>query len=481
MAYRHGIYISEVPTKVVPPVISDAGLPVVFGTAPVHLAKEPAGVNEPKLIYSYEEAVRQFGYSEDWESYTLCEFMYSHFVLYQRAPVVLINVLDDTVHIKNATEELNLENGKGVLAGEGIKADTVIVKAGTGDVTYNLAEDYMLIYDENGLLTVRVVETKIPDGLVKVEYTQLAPEMITSKEIIGGIDINTNKKKGLELVSDIFPRFRIVPGSILAPKFSVNPEVAAIMVTKASKVSGVFSAQALIDAPTDINYTETPEWKNLKNIIDKRQFVGYLKLGLGDKGFHYSTQLAGVLATTDEEHGGIPYVTPSNKNLKMDRAFNDKGDVFLTQDEANYLNGQGIMTALNFIDGWVAWGNRTAAYPGNSDPKDSFIPVRRMFDWVGNTLVLTFWNKIDEPTNKRLIETIVDSANLWLNGLTAQGVLLGGRIEFRKDENPASDVMDGILKFHVHLTPPSPGRELDFIQEYDVNYVEAFINEMAGE
>ena len=80
--------------------------------------------------------------------------------------------------------------------------------------------------------------------------------------------------------------------------------------------------------------------------------------------------------------------------------------------------------------------------------------------------------------NKRLIETVVDSACLWLNGLTAEGALLGGRVEVLKDENPITDLMDGIIKFHVYMTPPTPGREIDFIQEIDVNYFNQFIDEL---
>ena len=35
--------------------------------------------------------------------------------------------------------------------------------------------------------------------------------------------------------------------------------------------------------------------------------------------------------------------------------------------------------------------------------------------------------------------------------------------------------MAGIIRLHVYLTPPSPAQEIDFILEYDVNYVtEAF-------
>ena len=79
MAYKHGVYTSEVPTSVVPAVNTAAGLPVVFGTAPVHLASERAQSNKPILCYSYAEAVQQLGYSKDWAKYTLCEVMSSQF------------------------------------------------------------------------------------------------------------------------------------------------------------------------------------------------------------------------------------------------------------------------------------------------------------------------------------------------------------------------------------------------------------------
>ena len=57
MAYQHGVYTSEIPTSIVPPVEALAGLPVVIGTAPIHLATDPK-VNEPVLCYSYAEAVQ---------------------------------------------------------------------------------------------------------------------------------------------------------------------------------------------------------------------------------------------------------------------------------------------------------------------------------------------------------------------------------------------------------------------------------------
>jgi phage tail sheath protein FI len=93
-----------------------------------------------------------------------------------------------------------------------------------------------------------------------------------------------------------------------------------------------------------------------------------------------------------------------------------------------------------------------------------------MFAWVGNTLILSHWSKLDAPAKRRLIETIRDSAQMWLDGLVSRQFLLGARVEFQADENAVTDMMDGISRFHVYMTPPSPAREIDFIQEYDPAY-----------
>lgn len=475
-AYKHGVYVSEVPTKVIPPVRVDCGLPVVIGTAPVNMAKEDLAPNTPKLIQNYEDAVKHFGYSDDFENYTLSEFIYSQFVLYGIGPVVLINVLDKEKHKKaGKVKDLAIENGKGKIDEKGILPESLVIKS--QDKTFKLGEDYTILFEKEIVEVVGVSEA-FKDATYTITYNVLDPSMITKADIIGGVDVNTGKRQGLELVEEVYPRFGLVPGLILAPGYSQNSDVAAIMKSKANSVGGLFRAMALCDADADLLKDELTPFKNKNNVTDKSQVLCYPKLGLVDKEFNFSTHLAGVINRTDYDNDSIPYVSPSNKTLQIDKTLIKDEEVILSLDDANYLNSQGVMTAHNFNNGWKAWGNRTAAYPGITDIKDSFIPIRRMFDWVGNTLILTFWQKIDNPMNKRLIETVVDSANLWLNGLTAQGVLLGARVEVLKDENPITDLMDGIIKFHVYMTPPSPAREIDFIQEIDVNYFNQFIDEL---
>lgn len=90
-----------------------------------------------------------------------------------------------------------------------------------------------------------------------------------------------------------------------------------------------------------------------------------------------------------------------------------------------------------------------------------------MMNWIGNTLITTYWQRLDAPLNRRLIDTVIDSANLWLNGLAALQYILRGSVGFRESENSTTDLLDGIAKFHVLVSPPPPARDIEFIMEYD--------------
>lgn len=480
MAFNHGVSVGEVATSVIAPMEATAGIPVVFGTAPVNLSKEDkAPVNKPILAYSFAEVVAALGYSDDWESYTLCEFMDSHFRQYGLSPVVMVNVLDPATH-KSAVPEATKDvvDRQIVLDVEGVLSGTVTVKTDDAVTTYIKDTDYTLGFNDDGHLVVSLRST-IPAGTTKLSigYTKLNPAAVDKDDIIGGVDVDGNLT-GLEIIQQVFPKYGLVPGLILAPGYSHDPEVASVMTAKAGNINSVFKATALTDLPTDTikKYTDVPEWKNQNNYTSNRQIPLWPKVKLGERKYHFSTQLAGVIGATDAANNGVPYASPSNKLLKANGLILEDGsEVLLGIDQSNYLNSQGVVTGLNFIGGLKAWGNYTGAYPSITDPKDTFIPVRRMFDWIGNSLILTYWQKVDDPMNKRLTDSIVDSVNIWINGLTASGYLLGGRVEFRAQDNPITSLMAGKVTFRLFITPPSPAQEIAFVQEYDVQYLAALV------
>lgn len=51
--------------------------------------------------------------------------------------------------------------------------------------------------------------------------------------------------------------------------------------------------------------------------------------------------------------------------------------------------------------------------------------------------------------------------------------LLGARAEMLESENPLLDLMAGILRIHIYITPPSPFQTGEFILEYDTSYVQS--------
>lgn len=480
MAFKHGITTRESPTSVIAAVTTGI-TPAYVGTAPINMCKTH-NINEPVLCYSYAEAVENFGFSNDFEKFTLCEAIDAHFSKFGMSPIVLINVLDPKVHMKKITEKSVTRTKDTYKIPElGVLPDSVSVTGYSNLVKQFDDDGYLLITPVTETRNTEfstefynpIVKTVDLPLEIKVSYDMLDTTLVTTENIIGGIDMETGKKKGLEVISNVFPKYRLIPNLILAPKFSTDSAVAAVMETKANLINGHFKGMALVDIDTHAvkKYSDVPAEKNGNNLLSTNLCVSYPKVALGNKQYHMSTQVACIIQELSNENGNIPYKSPSNKNLKADRACLANGEnVLLGSDEANYLNGNGILTALNFIGGWKTWGNRTGCYPDVTDPKDSFIASRLMFNWLTNSLVQTYWQKVDDPMNKVLVKTVTDSINIWLNGLVNQGALLGARVEFREEDNPLTSLIDGKMQFRVYFTPPAPAEEIHFIQELDVTY-----------
>lgn len=468
MAYQHGIRSKQVETSIQTPVTATSGVPFVVGIAPVQATG--GAVNEPILCNSFAGASKLLGYSDKWDKYSLCEVMYSQFRLYGVAPVVFVNVLDKAKHKKTIqAKPYPVTDRRVLLPFEAIK-ETVTVNS------YNAGTDYELIYDEENLVVELLEDGNIPKetGELTIDFDEVAPELVTEMDIIGGFDVSTNKHKGLELIDKVFAKYGIVADLILAPGWSNKSTVAAVMATKCENINGIFEAKALIDLDTTETkvYSDVPAKKKKDNIFSKYQITCWPKVKLGEKVFNLSTHLAGVMGKTDTENDACPSESPSNKSLKIDAVvLADKTELLLDLREANFLNSNGVVTALNFVGGYVLWGNETACFPANTDIKDYFISVGRMFGWVANSVILTYWKKLDKNITSRFVDSIVDSINIWLNGLVAEGKILGGRVEFKSEDNNLAALMSGKAVFHIYLTPASPAKEVVFLLEYDPSYV----------
>lgn len=482
MADFYGVRTKEQSTSVNVPTIATSGVVIAFGTAPIHQVDGEA--NQIVVAHNYEEAVSALGYSDDWEKYTLCEVMYSHFKLYGMSPLLLVNVLDPDSH-KSAVAEKSytVTSGKVELTGDAI-ASTIVVSGDDGALTEGT--DYDTFY-EDGKCYIEALSGGAMESLtsVKISYSEVSFELDDLTDaVIGGYDVSTGKSTGMELMDMAYFKEAILPDIMIAPGFSHKSTVAAVMAAKTT-FSTVFRAVCICDMDTSTvtDYQKAAETKaaagSFKNI---KQIVCWPMVALEDRKFHLSTQLAGCMCEVDADNDGVPSKVASNKTLQADSAILADGtEVLLDITQANYLRNQGIVTAYNFVNGFTAWGALTACATESTDPKDIFINITRMFNYVANTIVLTYWSRIDENLTPRFSESIIDELNMWLNSLVSTENLLGARCELRDEENPTADLMNGIVRVHIYMTPPSPTQEIDAVLEYDVDYVSAVLGDTDSE
>lgn len=476
-----GVHIFEQATSVQTPKVAAVGIPYVVGTAPVQSAEKPAKANTPVLVTSWEEAVEKLGFSYDWKRYSLCEFMYSHLQLFGAQPVIFCNVSDPATMRKNVEAADYLVADHKISASVDAIAETIkvsVTEEVDGTPTARELErdvDYSILYDRDDTDNYVCIVELLEDGsaydaaTVNVAYSAADPAAVTVADVVDGV----------AQVDACLTAVGVVPDLITAPGWSHNTVVAAVMATKAAAINGLFKGKAVIDVDSSASgvteYSQLSGWKNKNNMVDPDQILCWPMVQLGDYRFHLSTQLCGLMATVDAGKRGIPYESPSNKNLKMDACVLEDGtQVNLTWNQVDLIAGSwGVVTAVNFLDsGWVAKGNYTACYPGNTDVKDQFIPVSRMFDFIGNTIIRTFWSKLDKPMTTALRDSTLQTCNIWLGGLIGGGYLYGARAVMLAEENPLTSLLDGIITLHIYNAPPVPAQEIDFILEYDVSYME---------
>lgn len=477
MSYKHGVYVSEQETSLTAPIEGTAGLQVIFGTAPCNLADNPAdAVNKPKLCHSFAEAKAAVGYCDDFENYTLCQAIDASFRVFNTAPIILVNVLDPATHKTDVTEAaLVLANGQGTLKDFGVIKSTLVVSATAGGAALVEGTDYLATFDNDGLCVI----TNLGDeGSLYVKYSKLNPSAVTEAEIVGSVGAD-GKETGLELLRTVYPKFGMTPGLISAPGWSHNATVAAALEAKCTGINGVFSCECVVDIPTDTAkvYSNVKAEKERLG-ADGAHTIACWPMGkVGEKVYYLSALISALQSYTDANNDDVPYRSPSNQSLGItELCLEDGTEVLLDQDQANTLNSFGVVTALN-MNGFKAWGNNTAVYPSSTDPKDRWIPCRRMFTWWGNTLIQTYFQKVDSPMNRRLIENVVDSENIRGNSFVARGYVAGASVEFNDLDNPSTDLLNGIVRFKVNLAPYVPAENIEFKLEFDAT---ALTNSIVG-
>lgn len=457
---KHGIYMSTTTETASAPITAVGGIPFVIGAAPIHLATKPAKVSTPVLCKNWAEFEEKFGYSDDWATYNLCESAYAHFKIFKLSPIVFCNLLNPaTMHTAVEAADMAVTDHNVVLEESAI-ASTVVVKleGGTGDAL--VADTDYTIFHENGAVVIALISTGGAYSATKINvaYSKVDATKVTTSGVAAG----------MESTEICMASTGIVPDLLCSPGYSIDPDVAEAMALKAGAINGTFKAVALVDLEAD----SAGDAIEAKGEMDDPAIIAcWPKVKKDGKIFHLSTILAGVIAQVDAENGGTPYHSPSSKSIPCDAmVLSDGTEVHQSIVVGNTLNANGIVT-VNSSSNFTIWGNYTTAYPSKDvNPELCFIPTVRMAAYIGNTLVKNFWNKLDAPITRRLVDSIIDEINIWLNTLVGAGYLYGARVEAAAEDNPVDALMQGIVNAKLYFASPAPAQEISFNIEYDRSY-----------
>lgn len=481
--FKHGVYTKEKESS--EKAMATVTNPIfVVGTAPINMG-DISNIDKVQLITNKEEAVNIFG-GFDVPGFTITETLELAFQKYNVKPIICVNVLNPKKHSSKKEEKDIVVISKKVLLEElGIIKSTLVLEDATSETAKEInANDYTANFLITGELVISIFNPSIKK--INAKYDWLDPSLVTELDIIGGVELGTTNRTGLECVNDVMPIYKMVPSVAIAPGYDSKIEVIQALYSKSISISDKYQCMSIGQLPEDILYSESIAKKTELNCIYPDMILTYGKLKNGNKIYHHSTQLACLMSSVDNKNGGVPYESPSNKLLAAQALVMKKNDEYVEirleeVSQANLLNENGISTAISRNNGFVHWGNRTASFQpgGNMDPKDMWIPSKRMFKFIANTIIINTDIEIDKPMDYYRASFITRNLNMWLDGLTAAGKLYGGRVEFTEDENPTSNIIDGKFTWHVYLGTINPLESAHFILEYDQKYQQVIFKKAA--
>nr|WP_300885793.1 phage tail sheath family protein [uncultured Schaedlerella sp.] len=466
---KHGVFIMEEATALTVPISGASAVQVVIGTAPVNMADNPSEmVNVPVFAEKPVDAMAALGFCKDFR-FTLCQTMYATSNIYQVSPVVYINVLDPAKHKKDLEEtKADVSTLRAVVEVPGILREGLVVKAEEEALVLNT--DYTVEYEADGSLVVNLIAGGAGENAAEISVSGqvLDPEAVTKDDIIGAYDPTTGKETGMEVIRQVYPKFGVVPSLGLAPGYSQIPEVGIALSAKMANINGVFKGIALLDLDTEKarKYTDCKEVKESSGFTSEFCCTLWPCFRVGELIFAASAIVGALVSYADASNDDVPYISPSNKILGVTgTCLLDGTEVVLDQDQGSTLNTYGVTTAFN-SNGWRLWGNYTGDFPSSGDAKDIWFSTRRMFNWQGNTFIQTYFSKVDDPMNPRLVESIVDSENIRCAAF-APDKWAGASIEYLPEDNPTTDILAGKMTFRQHIAPYTPAQEITNILNYD--------------
>ena len=481
--YLHGAYgvVQAVGNKIAD---ESEGVIVYVGTAPVQQLALASGesypVNKPILCNNIAEAKAAFGYSEDWEKYTLCEAMYVHFEQNGVGPLVFINVLDPTkADHKNTTAvtgDKTPANGRIVIpSAEDIILESVVIK--TKDqtpVTKVKGTDYNIAYNmDKKQIVIEEIDTGLGTSALTVEYYTIKPSGVTSSDVIGTTD-DMGLNTGLFCIRDVYPATGAIPSYLGAPGFSSTPTIHSAMYQVSKKVNGhwdvyMFADLPLLNGSTPLTLATVATYKEGNGYNKENETVFFpMALGTDNKKYHLSVLAAAIFQGLLIQNEGIPYMVASNnacaiiQNLYMGAT--NTGRLYDDELINKWLNSKGIASACFTAGRWCIWGCHSAQFsPDNATQINVSETNMMMLFYVSNDFQARRSRDVDKPMTANDIKTIIAEEQTRIDALKSIGALIKGDVRLNTDAQAQADIINGDFSFVFDLTPTPIARSLKAI------------------
>lgn len=486
--YKHGAYsvIQAVGSRVAD---ESQGAIVYVGTAPVHNVEGGAeNVNVPIVVNNIAEARKYFGYSEEWDKYTLCEVMHVHLENKGVSPLVFINVLDPATHKADeaGTVSKTPENGRITIpAAQDIILDSIVVKAGETEKVKNA--DYAIAYN---IEKKTIVITELNSGALgttalSITYDTIDATTVTEADVIGssdGLGLNT----GIFAIKNVYQITGYIPSYLACPGFSSVPAVHAAMYQNSVKVNGHWDVYMFVDLPivngeTALTLDTAKTFKNGNGYTKENETV-FFPLAQGTDGniYHLSVLAAANFQELLLAQDGIPYKTASNTDCSLIENLylgaSSTGRVYDDSIINEKLNKNGIASAAYVGGRWAIWGCHSADYDQeNGDQINVAETNRMMLYYISNDFQHRRTPDVDKPMTANDLQTIIAEEQTRIDALLNIGALTHGEVTLNADAQAKSDIMNGDYSFLFDITTTPLAKSLTAIVNWtDEGFVTYF-------
>ncbi len=469
--YLHGVETIEIDKGPRPVRLVKTAVIGLIGTA----AAGP--VNQPTLV-TREADFAQWG--ENIPGSTILDALDA--VYDQKGTVcVVINVLNPAVHKTRITSETVDLKADGSFKLAHAAAAALVLKSADGATTYTLGTDYT--FDARTGKGRRVTTGTMPASTaasttrLQAGYDFADPTLVKPADIIGSINA-AGERLGLKAFRDCYNLFGFFPKILISPVFASLNSVSTELIAQAHALRAV----TFIDAPVGITPQQAITGRGPLGTINfntssERAGLCYPYLKKYDAATNadvlrpQSAYEAGALSRKDQENGywwsmsNTEILGVTGVERRIDAMINDPNS------EANLLNEAGIITVFNsFGTGIRTWGNRSAAWPSVTHPKN-FINVRRVADVIAESLEYFTLQFIDRPLDNAVIDDLVESGNRFMRKLKGDGAVIDGKVWFDRARNDSTQLAAGHLVLSYDFMPPPPLERVSYEATINIDYL----------